>query len=444
VPERVAPRAELPRRAGQLLLIDCVEIKSQPLFETWLIGELERRASHVCVDSTSEFHQLTRAVTRAGQIKDKDRHEKGDRRRIDDRRSYVLGWNNQQKIDALLEEKHAVQTRLNAHTDQVTELRSQARVLAERLGALNALEEYRNQTDLDWQQTVRDIRDRTDQVLAIQRSSDLLAALTKQRDSIRSEIASLEERLRDAQRDRGRMEAERETAQARLTKAHHVLNDDLAMSRDEPWFGAIEARLKDTLDGLNPAQLDRAEAQVVADWTGRIERQTARQQACAQRIVKQMADFRSTYPAETAELDNSVGSGSEYEQLHDSIASDDLPRFEREFKESLNQNTVRDIAAFFAQLNKQEKLITEHVEMINDSLTSIDYNPERYIRLVPDRSPSMDIREFIADLRACTDNVVGDMSEQYSEQKLLQSRRSSIAFVAARSSPISTGDGLAA
>jgi uncharacterized protein YPO0396 len=109
--------------------------------------------------------------------------------------------------------------------------------------------------------------------------------------------------------------------------------------------------------------------------------------------------------------------------LHDRIAGDDLPRFEREFKESLNQNTVRDIAAFFAQLNKQEKLIIERVEMINDSLTTIDYNPQRYIRLVPDRSPSLEIREFIADLRACTDNVVGDVSEQYSEQKFLQVKK---------------------
>jgi uncharacterized protein YPO0396 len=190
---------------------------------------LERRASHVCVESTAEFRQLPRAVTRAGQIKDKDRHEKDDRRRIDDRRSYVLGWNNQQKIDALLEERHLLQTRLNTLVDKLSELQRQAGVLGERLRALDALEEYRSQTDLDWQQIVRDIRERTDQLAAIECSSDLLATLTAERESVRSEIASLEERLRDRDRERGRLEREQETARAGSGEAQRLLTDEPRM-----------------------------------------------------------------------------------------------------------------------------------------------------------------------------------------------------------------------
>jgi uncharacterized protein YPO0396 len=142
----------------------------------------------------------------------------------------------------------------------------------------------------------------------------------------------------------------------------------------------------------------------------------------AQRALRRMGEFRGRYPVETIEFDDTLASAGEYRRLHDQVANDDLPRFEDDFKNYLNQNTIRDIAGFFAQLNKQRTLIEERVATINDSLTSIDYNPGRYIRLVPDRSPNLDVRNFISDLRACTDNVVGAGNEsgQYSEQKFLQ------------------------
>ena len=53
--------------------------------------------------SMEDFRRMPRAITRTGQIKGSGgRHEKDDRFRIDDRSTYVLGWTNERKIDALL------------------------------------------------------------------------------------------------------------------------------------------------------------------------------------------------------------------------------------------------------------------------------------------------------------------------------------------------------
>src|SRR5690606_28827596 len=99
----------------------------------------------------------------------------------------------------------------------------------------------------------------------------------------------------------------------------------------------------------------------------------------------------------------------------------DLPRFEAQFKTYLNTNTIRDIAGFLAQLNKQLDLIRDRIATINGSLVAINYNPGRYIRLEHHPSPNTDIRDFRAELRACTESTVsGDESDQYSEQKFLQ------------------------
>ena len=142
------------------------------------------------------------------------------------------------------------------------------------------------------------------------------------------------------------------------------------------------------------------------------------------KIVAAMGEFRRQYPVETTELDDSVDAADGYRELHGRLTGDDLPRFRRQFKTYLNQNTIRDIAGFQSQLNKQAELIRERIATINSSLVGVDYNPGRYIRLEPLPSPHADIRDFRADLRACTDDAVsGEDSDHYSEQKFLQVSR---------------------
>ena len=72
-----------------------LEIKDVDRSSTGSTRELRRRADYVCVESMAEFRRERRAVTRAGQIKSDQRHEKNDR--APDRRPapYVLGWTNE-------------------------------------------------------------------------------------------------------------------------------------------------------------------------------------------------------------------------------------------------------------------------------------------------------------------------------------------------------------
>ena len=104
------------------------------------------------------------------------------------------------------------------------------------------------------------------------------------------------------------------------------------------------------------------------------------------KIVSAMGEFRSQYPVETAELDAAVESADGYRELHQRLTDDDLPRFQQQFKTYLNQNTIRDIAGFQSQLNKQADVIRERIDTINASLVGVDYNPGRYIRLQAQRT----------------------------------------------------------
>jgi uncharacterized protein YPO0396 len=410
-------------RTEARLLVDCLETKPDTVFEGWLEAELSRRANYACVDSPAEFRSLNRAVTRAGQVKDKDRHEKDDRRRIDDRRSYVLGWHNEAKVDALLDAANALNARLNRLTEAITALRGQSVDVTGRLAALNALEEYATATELDWPELVHQISDRQAQRRELQESSNALVTLARQLEELQLEIKKLDAQISSSGDQRGRVRGERDRAEAALAVVQQLLDDEAGLAEAESWFDAIDALAAQVVGKMTaPEELERAQRVVSAELTKQVDARTNRQNLTAQRALRRMGEFRSRYPVETIEFDDTLAAAGEYRRLHAQVANDDLPRFEKEFKKYLNENTIRDIAGFYGQLNKQRTLIEERVATINESLTSIDYNPDRYIRLVPDRSPNLDVRNFISDLRACTDNVVGvgDDAGQYSEDKFLQ------------------------
>ena len=100
----------------------------------------------------------------------------------------------------------------------------------------------------------------------------------------------------------------------------------------------------------------------------------------------------------------------------------DLPRFENQFKDLLNQNTIREVVAFNAFLDSRRQNIIDRIGEINQSLSGIPYNTGRHIQLEHQATSDQDVREFGSDLRACSEGTIGG-TDQYSEQKYLQVER---------------------
>ena len=83
--------------------------------------------------------------------------------------------------------------------------------------------------------------------------------------------------------------------------------------------------------------------------------------------------------------------------FHDRVATDDLPRFEGEFKGQLNTNTIRELARFNNWLHRRPRTSTRASSRINEALGAIDYNPGRYITLVAERTVNQDVQDFRAE-----------------------------------------------
>jgi len=403
-----------------------LEIKDTE-FYPWLERELSIRAGYECAATMAEFRRAPRAVTMAGQIKGPGgRHEKDDRSRIDDRSTYVLGWSNERKVDTLLGRITAIQDKIGlVMVEQARHKQAHDRAI-ERGQLLSALDQTREFTEIDWQMLVNRIEDLRAEKRRLEEASGELKRLNRDLGSVREQIAAA-----DGDKDRvarliGAVDKDLADAGRDLAEAQQTLEEPGCEPARES-FPAIASLLgRPPLPDLpdKPAACDRAEAAAGTQISALIDKRAERQRAVDVKIARQMAGFRQQYPVETTDLDDSVLAASGYRELHQRLVTDDLPRFQAQFKAYLNTNTIRDIAGFHSQLTRQADLIRERVATINSSLVGVDYNPGRYIRLDAQPTPNTDIREFRHELRACTDNTLsGDDSDQYSEQKFLQVSR---------------------
>ncbi|MDQ6895547.1 MAG: AAA family ATPase [Actinomycetota bacterium] len=420
VPARFV-REDLPL-SGERVLADLLEVRPGP-HRDWLLTELRlRRANQVCVDSAAELRQQRgRAVTRAGQVKDQNRHEKDDRFTVDDRTRWVLGWSNADKIDALVARGGVCQARQNdvdGHLRAVT--RPLDTVTSRRL-ALAQVEVYTTFADVDWQSSAAAVTALTSEKAEIEQGNEQLAQLTARLQATATQLGQDREREGNLTERIGALKGALEGLTERRNQAAASLTalgaDDT--ERYQPAYQALTSTLPEPVDELGCHEVEREHRDRL---TARIDKGRETQATTANRAVAAMAQLRQTWPALTSELDAAMEAADAYRALRDRVAGDDLPRFEAEFKEQLNTNAIREIASFDSWLRQSAREIQSRIATINESLEAIEYNPGRSITLLYQTTPNQEVKDFRADLRACTDDaLVGD--DLYSEGRFLQVTR---------------------
>lgn len=416
-PRKAVPGASLHPRS----LVRKLVLKPDSPHYDWLEQELRHRFDVASCDDAEQFRRESRAITRAGQIKDPTgRHEKDDRNRLDDRSRYVLGWSNADKLRTLLDRRARLEAQLAGLAQRIADMTRTSEQLQGRLQALAALREFTHFADIDWQAPAREIATLMAERARLEAASDALQELGRQLQAARDRCADSEAKLAEAQGRRGETRSRIETADALRVQAEAIA---AASPPDPAMAGRLDAWRTEALGEhqLSVESCDNREQDLRRWLQERIDAEDKRLMRLTERIVNAMRGFMEAFKAESVEMDVSLAALPDYARVLDGLKRDDLPRFEARFKELLNVNTINEIANFNAQLARERETIKERVDLINRSLEVIDYNPGRYIKLVAQISPDAEIRDFQQDLRACTEGALtGALDEQYSEAKFLQ------------------------
>ena len=419
---RVGGRLDRPALPAQSLARK-IAIKPESPFYAWLEHEVARRFDHACCSTQEQFRAEPKAITRSGQIKaGGERHEKDDRHRLDDRSRYVLGWSNAAKLGVLEGRQRLLEARVGEIGAKIGALQQEQGIIRTRLQALAKLEEFQDFSVLDWPANAREIASLRDERAALEATSDVLAALTQQLATLESERDKTEQQLIEQRDKRSRTEQKIADAQALRRGTEDLMADaPEGFSERVLRLQALQHDLQSTAS-LTVESCDAREREMRDGLQKTIDAEEGRAKRVLEKVIDAMRSFSNRFPVETQEVDVAMGSAGEYRNLLQRLVADDLPRFEADFKRSLNENTIREIANFSSQLNKERETIKERIERINQSLTQIDYHPGRFITLAFQITTDPEVRDFQTELRTCLDGALGGEGQdgQYSEAKFLQ------------------------
>lgn len=402
-------------------LVHKLSIKSESPFYDWLQRELAIRFNVACCANQEQFRRETRAVTYAGQVKSPgERHEKNDQYRIDDRSRYVLGWSNVAKISTLEAKQELLDSRLGDISRRVTTCQAEHKRIKERLNTLSKLDEYGDFQELDWQSAALEAAQLREEKEKLESGSDVLKQLTSQLNAVIAEFKEKDQALNKRLEERAKIAGRKEAAESMRQQVAAVARD----ANDAAFYERLAAMRIEALGdhALTVESCDNREHDL-REWLQKkkIDPESSKLDRLREKIVKAMTDYNNTFKTETSEVDASTEAAFEYRNMLASLQTDGLPKFEKKFKELLNENTIREVANFQSQLAKERETIKERIDRINESLRQIDYNPGRFIVVEAHVTGDKDIRDFQNDLRSCTEGAItGSDDSQYSEAKFLQ------------------------
>lgn len=400
-----------------------LQVKPGSAFQPWLEQELIKRFDYLCCESIEEFQRETKAITRQGQVKAPGgRHEKDDRFPIDDRKRYILGWSNEDKVQALeqqlttlVEDEKKDLVAIKKALDRIGELEARRDSARDLLGVT----EFQ---DIDWKSCARRIADLEEERKKITAESDVLRTL-------QAALKEAEQRFTAADAAKTELQLEQRSVDDKLTAAQELKSDadlDLAKVAETErtrLFPRLEELRADAPSGrkLTIESCDNCQTDMREWLQARIDEEDKKLERLREKIIRQMHEYKTENPIETREVDASLESSDEFRAMLARLRDEDLPRHEERFKQLLNEGTINDIALFQNQLDKECREIGEKIARINQSLRDIDYNAGTFIELVTEQARDAEIREFQKQLRECLGGTLsGQDAEFYTEHKFLQ------------------------
>ena len=407
-------------------VINKIETKPDTVFDTWLESYLHRSFGDFACVEVEELQQIPYAITKQGLIKSgKIRHTKDDRWSISDKRNFVLGWTNIEKIKALQENVIEIEAAITAIKNEKSKIEKDEVANNTIKTAVGKIIELKDYSVINWQAEVRKIFDLEKEQNDLLDNNDLLNTLKKSLQEVEDNLKELKERESQKDRDIGGLQTTLKSfyAQHDTSKSLVNLTDE---RRKQQYYPIIEEKIGEKTFKLNTVDTfqDQFKKQFEGE-NGELKKLRSTLTRLATNITRKMRDIKDHSKAECSEFSEDVDARAEYIVKFEQLANEDLKKHEDRFKEELNRNVINSIAVFDTQLEKHEKDIRQKIIYINQHLHEIVYDSAKgtYITILIDASVNKDIRQFKEDLRLCYINTLGDESGLYNEAKYEQVKK---------------------
>jgi uncharacterized protein YPO0396 len=176
-------------------VVNKIETKPDTVFDIWLENYLHRNFGDFACVELEELQQIPYAITKQGLIKSgRIRHTKDDRWTINDKRNFVLGWTNVEKIKALQENVIEIEATIKTIQTEKTKIEKEEVANNTVKIAVSKILELKDYTIINWQAEVIKIFDLEKEQDELLDKNDLLNTLKKSLEEVENSLKELKER----------------------------------------------------------------------------------------------------------------------------------------------------------------------------------------------------------------------------------------------------------
>lgn len=391
-----------------------IKVKPDCWANDWLQNELEERFNYICCENIELFQKEKYAVSINGQIKHGGiKHEKDDRKQLNDASTYILGWNNKEKISNLKTTSEKLNKEIANLQIQVNNYDKDLETLKSKEDKLNNHIKFSSFENIDWKSLEVEVKALKDRLEDLNKTSDKLNKLREQKIKLEEKLNRIKDKISTTTKKQGGVETKINELRDKLNKA----NEEISSNNDFPKIGYLENCLNDIINEINAIisldDFDKQERAIIKRFNYAKENFQKEFSNGKSKLIKEMGIFKNKYVLETAELGQEYQYLSDYNKFLLKLQNDDLPRFETRFKDLLHQHTIQGIASFNAKLKRDADEIQERIKSINSSLKEIQYNEGRYINIEVLQNIDKEISEFKNELRNCTSNSFNFSDDDY-------------------------------
>jgi len=388
----------------------------------WVRGQIADRFDFLACNTIEEF-QNTRhpAMTRNRHVKRGQlQHSKDDRGRAGDRKQFVLGWENREKILALKALIDKAEQQLLQLEVRDKSLNDKIESATRRLGNLEQVASFTDFSSIDNESHQQKASEYQLELENLKNSNDRIRELEGQKQECEEQVQSARSRQSDLLKQKTNTEHELKSGQQLCEHSDRQIEDT---RRNGTWdvcslqFESIEALLSE--EPLSIQNISTLPKRFKEDRYKAVDRLGEQVESIAGPLRKKMARFLHDFAEYRTDMDAEVESLPEFVVLHTRIEEEDLPRHEKRFKQRLNEKVLHEVGVLNSHLENEREEITSKIEEINEGLRRMEWNPGTHIRLEPEDCKDPEIRDFRRELTGClTGYLAGET--QASEETFLR------------------------
>lgn len=404
-------------------LLNKLDFNKKSPYWRWVEDTIADNYNYACVSGMEEFYRYKeKAVTIEGLIKSvHNKHEKDDRHQTSSRENYVLGWDNKEKIATISKYIKELQGKQEENLESIRRVNAETTEIDKRrLCFHDILENFTKYEEINWEEIACNIQEKEKKKSQLEATNNKVKILQKQLDEVRKSLKKLED-VTIKTKDKEIYQIE----QVEIIKADKKLKENSnalkeLVNVDTAYF---EEHNKAWLD-VSYATIDIKHA----DFQLNIRKQEESNKAEKSRTEGEAADLIRKFKNPSEEITqrfkewrsdvhalpeaSSINLIGEYQKLYKRLVSEDLIRYEKKFDEYLQETVINKVSDFRMFFSNWEKSIKDTIQMLNQSLSEIDFstNPTTYIQLVNSRRINTDISDF----RRVLENAIPNIHEMNS------------------------------